>query len=67
MIINRRILKSFEEISHSLEESLREVAFDSQQQLIQDVREENEELSRLQDQLQLIRSIVEKICIFNQN
>ncbi|AJW16214.1 Nca2p [Saccharomyces cerevisiae YJM1304] len=63
MIINRRILKSFEEISHSLEESLREVAFDSQQQLIQDVREENEELSRLQDQLQFIRSIVEKICI----
>ncbi|EJS41289.1 nca2p [Saccharomyces arboricola H-6] len=63
MITNRRILKSFEEISHSLEESLRKVALDSQQQLVQDVCEENEGLSRLQDQLQQVRSFVEKVCL----
>ncbi|CAI4054106.1 hypothetical protein SKDZ_16G4070 [Saccharomyces kudriavzevii ZP591] len=63
MITNRRILKSFEEVQHSLEESLREVALDSHQQLLRDVRKENKELSKLQDQLQQVRSIVEKVCL----
>ncbi|CAI1783962.1 hypothetical protein SEUBUCD646_0P04160 [Saccharomyces eubayanus] len=63
MITNRRILKSFEEINHSLEESLQDVTFDLQQQLVQDDNKENGELAKLQDQLQRVRSIVEKVCV----
>lgn len=63
MITNRRILKSFEEINHSLEESLQKVTLDLQQQLVQDDNKETRELARLQDQLQQVRSIVEKVCV----